>query len=274
MIGTLAELYLQTGDYPAALDAFEALAELPQAAGDPLVQQRVELLRQVAPLAADAQANPSLERTSALADALWEADARELAVGQYFTVLTEYDPQDPVALGRVGEVMFLEGRSEDAMLMLQRARASAAERDVAVPLNALLFLGNAAFAAGDLPLAIDAWEDYLAVADDPGRVPQLIERARAIQAGEPDPGLAPVGGDVQTVASGPELYQAACASCHGAQGGGGSGPALAGNPSVGRVANVEDLIRYGRGLMPGFQAQLDEEQITTLRDWVVATFAP
>jgi len=274
MIGTLAELYLQTGDYAAALDAFEALAALPQAGADPLVQQRVALLRQVAPLAADAQASPSLDRTSALADALWEADARELAVGQYFTVLTEYDPQDPVALGRVGEVMFLEGRSEDAMLMLQRARTSAAERDVAVPQNALLFLGNAAFAAGELPLAIDAWQDYLAVADDPGRVPQLIERAQAIQAGEPDPGLAPVGADVQAVASGPELYQAACASCHGVQGGGGSGPALAGNPSVARVANVEDLIRYGRGLMPGFQAQLDEDQITTLRDWVVATFAP
>lgn len=274
MVGTLAELYLQTGDYGQALDAFEDLAALPQASGDELVQERLTLLREVAPLARAADEDPTLERSSALADALWAADARELAVGEYFQILTEFDAEDPLALARVGETMFLEGRTDDAVLMLQRARASADARDVAVPQTALLFLGNAAFAAGDMPLAIDAWQDYLVVADDPGRVPQLIERAQAMEAGEADPGLAPVGENVQAIDDGASLYQAACAGCHGVQGGGGSGPALAGNPASGRPANVEDLIRYGRGLMPGFQAQLDDEQIILLRDWVVATFGP
>lgn len=274
MVGTLAELYLQTGDYTASLEAFEALAALPQAAGDELVEQRLTLLREIAPLARATSDTPTLEGTAALADALWTADARELAVGEYFTVLTEFDPEDPIALARVGETMFLDGRTDDAVLMLDRARTSAAARDVEMPTSGLLFLGNAAFAAGDMTLAIDAWEDYVEVADAPGRVPQLIERARAVQAGEPDPGLAPVGDDTQLISDGPALYQAACASCHGVQGGGGSGPALAGNPATGRPANVEDLIRYGRGLMPGFQAQFDDAQITTLRDWVVTTFAP
>lgn len=274
MVGTLAELYLQTGEYALALDAFEDLAALPQAAGDETVQQRLALLREVAPLARAAEEESSLEDTSALADALWAADARELAVGEYFSILTEFDAENPVALARVGETMFLEGRTDDAVLMLQRARDAAATREVAVPQTALLFLGNAAFAAGDMPLAIDAWEDYLVVADDPGRVPQLIERAQAMAAGEADPGLAPVGENVSAIADGAALYQAACAGCHGVQGGGGSGPTLAGNPASGRPANVEDLIRYGRGLMPGFQAQLDDAQITTLRDWLVATFAP
>ena len=274
MVGTLAELYLQTGDYPAALAAFEDLAALPQAADDALVQDRLALLREVAPLAEAAASQPAAERTAAIADALWAADARQLAVSEYFTILTEFDAEDPVALGRVGEVMFLEGRTDDAVLMLQRARASAQAREVSLPETALLFLGNAAFAAGDMPLAIDAWEDYLAVVDDPGRVPELIDRARAVEAGEPDPGLASTRPNLETISDGPGLYQALCVSCHGVEGGGGSGPALAGNPAVSRVANVEDLIRYGRGLMPGFQAQLDDEQVETLRDWVVATFAP
>lgn len=274
MVGTLAELYLQTGDYAAALEAFEDLASLPQAAGDELVQRRIELLREVAPLATAAEEEPGAEAISALADALWSAEARELAVGEYFTVLTEYDAENPVALARVGETMFLEGRTEDAVLMLERARAAASARDVDMPESGLLFLGNAAFAAGDMSLAIEAWEDYLLVAESPGRIPQLIERAQAMQAGQPDPGLAPVGDDVQAISDGAALYQAACAGCHGVQGGGGNGPALAGNPASGRAANVEDLIRYGRGLMPGFQAQFDDTQITTLRDWVVATFAP
>ena len=165
-----------------------------------------------------------------------------------------------------------------------------ADRDVALPSNALLFLGNAAFAEADYAAAIDAWEALLATDAPPGRVPQLLARAEALAAGEPDPGMGAVadadppettdggaaeGGDAaRQISDGPGLYAAHCAQCHGARGQGGSGPRLTGNPSVARVANVENLIRYGRGLMPGYQATLNEAQILTLRDWTVDTFAP
>jgi len=273
-LGTLGELYLQTGEYAASLEAFEALAALPTAANDPLVAERVELLRTTVPRAEATLNEPSAATFGALADTLWNAGALDAATREYFRLLTRFDPEEPVALARVGQVLFREGRNDDALMMLQRARATAAERQLLLSETALLFLGNAAFASGDYGLAIDAWEDHLAVAPDPGRVPQLIERARALQAGLPDPGLAPVGDDVQALASGPELFQASCAVCHGPQGRGGSGPPLAGNPAAGRPANVADLIRFGRGLMPGFQAQLSPEQILTLRDWVVDTFGP
>ena len=118
------------------------------------------------------------------------------------------------------------------------------------------------------------------------RVPQLIEQARARRDGTatgevelPMPGVpagaaSPSGAAQASLTGGAALFQANCASCHGPQGGGGVGPRLAGNRNAGRPANVESLIRFGRGMMPGFTGRLNDEQIETLRDWVVATFAP
>ena len=270
-LGTLGELYLQGADYGAALEAFEALASRPEAAQDGMVQQRLALLREVAPLAEVAEADPSTETVMALAGSLWDADATSAAARAYFRVLTEFDPNEPIALARVGELLFLDDRVDDAVAMLDRARLAAAERGTDLPPNTLLFLGNAAFAREDYTLAIDAWEQHLARADDPGRVPNLIERARALRDGDPN---AVDAETMRTISDGPALYQANCASCHGAQGGGGAGPRLAGNPASGRPANVESLIRFGRGMMPGFAATLDDEQVETLRDWVVASFGP
>ncbi len=288
-LGTLGELYLQSGEYGAALEAFEALAALPQASGDPMVQERLRLLREIAPLAERAESSPTVETVMALAEGLWDADARNAAARSYFRVLTELDPQQPIALARVGELLFLDGRSGDAVEVLQRARASAADRDVTLPGNALLFLGNAAFAQQDWQLAIDAWNQHLDAGAPAGRVPDLIERARAFRDGEADPDAADAmpmpgaaagasdgadPGQAQLVLDGPQLYQANCATCHGPDGGGGSGPPLAGNRNAGRAANVESLIRFGRGTMPGFAGSLSDEQIVTLRDWVVTTFGP
>ncbi len=270
-LGTLGEIYLQAGDFGASLEAFEALASRPEAAQDGMVQQRLALLREVAPLAEQADADPSAETVMALAGALWDADASSAAARAYFRVLTEFDPNEPIALARVGELLFLDNRVDDAVAMLDRARLAAAERDTELPQNTLLFLGNAAFAREDYTLAIDAWEQHLARADDPGRVPALIERARALRDG--DPGAVDAEA-MRTINDGEGLFQANCASCHGAQGAGGAGPRLAGNPAAGRPANVESLIRFGRGMMPGFAATLDDEQVETLRDWVVATFGP
>lgn len=288
-LGSLGELYLQQGAYLQALEAFEALDALANVETDDLVVERLELLRRLEPLARAVEDDPDAADLRAFGDALWAEEARNAAVQQYFRILTEFDPNDPLALARVGEALFLRGSTADAVQILERARTAAADRDADLPPNALLFLGNAAFAEADYDAAIDAWEAHLATADAPGRVPQLLARAEALAAGEPDPGMGAVadagagapgadagsaGTSATQVADGPGLYAAHCAQCHGARGQGGSGPRLTDNPSVARVANVENLIRYGRGLMPGYQAILSEEEILTLRDWTVDTFAP
>jgi len=76
-----------------------------------------------------------------------------------------------------------------------------------------------------------------------------------------------------SVPDGRQLFLANCAACHGAGGQGGAGPALAGNGSAANAANVRDAIRYGRGVMPAFQAQLSGTQIAALVDYVTKTLA-
>jgi len=274
VLGSLGEVYLQEGLYADALAAFEALSALPVAQGDELVLERIAFLQDVAPLQVAVDANPNVPDLLALADALWEFDARTAAVQHYFRILTEFDAQEPIALARVGELLFLEGAIDDAVEILTRARDNAQARSVQLPVDTLLFLGNAAFAREQYTLAIAAWEEHLERAETPGRVPQLVARAEALAAGEPDPGMGVVSQDVQALSDGPSLYAAHCAACHGVNGGGGTGPRLAGNGDVARRANVESLIMYGRGLMPGFQAILNDEQVRILTDWTVDTFAP
>lgn len=290
-LGTLAELYLAAGDYGAAEDALEDLLATPEAAGDVTVGERLALVRDLAPLAAAAEADANPATLLPLAEALWQGGDRERAAESYFRVLTEFDAEHPTALARVGELLFLSGRNDDALALLDRARSAAATRDEPLPENALLFLGNAAFSAEEWALAVDAWRDHLEVTDEPGRVPSLIEQAQARARGEeppagetslPLPGAAageddgaaatPVG--AAAADAGAELFAQNCATCHGAQGAGGSGPRLAGNPSVGRARHVASIIRDGRGMMPGFRAQLSDEEIDTLTGWLVEAFAP
>lgn len=64
------------------------------------------------------------------------------------------------------------------------------------------------------------------------------------------------------------LYSAHCAVCHGGFGEGGVGPRLRDNPRANQPANVRSLIRFGRGMMPGFGAVLSENEIELLLQWV------
>ncbi len=67
-------------------------------------------------------------------------------------------------------------------------------------------------------------------------------------------------------ASGPEIYSQLCARCHGADLGGGIGPALgAGSDLVDRTDEyIEGVLRGGRGSMPAFGNTLDDVQIDRL----------
>jgi len=68
------------------------------------------------------------------------------------------------------------------------------------------------------------------------------------------------GGRASTGAS---IYRQSCAGCHGASGGGGVGPALAGQVAD-RFPDVADqiaVVTEGRGGMPAFGGRLSAEEV-------------
>lgn len=80
--------------------------------------------------------------------------------------------------------------------------------------------------------------------------------------------LATGGGQQMADMSAAEIYVLRCAACHGPNGGGGSGPALAGNPAVAASEYVEGVITNGLRTMPGFGRVLSTEQISDLAAYV------
>jgi mono/diheme cytochrome c family protein len=85
----------------------------------------------------------------------------------------------------------------------------------------------------------------------------------ALFVNEPD-----TGGGAASTPPGASVYAANCAGCHGADGGGGIGPQLAGRV-VDRFPDAADqiaVVTSGRGGMPAFKGRLTPEQI----DQVVA----
>ena len=271
----LGEVYFSTAQPDAAIEALETFLAQPEGAGDEEVTERLETFRTVAPVLNEATANPSEESLLALGDVYWQSEERDRAAEIYARVLETYNPDTAVALSRIGQVLFFAGRNEEAIELFTRAR----EAD-ATDLPTLLFLGNAYFSLDRLEEAIGVWESYVEVAGEgnAGRVPGLIEDARARLAGEPvegadSPSAESPAGEAVVQVSARELYTDNCAACHGPQGQGGSGPALAGNRNALREANVRNIIEYGRGTMPGYGAQLSEAQLTKLTDYVVNELA-
>jgi mono/diheme cytochrome c family protein/tetratricopeptide (TPR) repeat protein len=273
---TLAEVYFVSGQTAEAVETLESFVATPEGANDEEAQTRLETFKQIAPVSQAANANPTQENQLALADAYWTAEERERAADVYLNVLTEFGPHNDIALSRVGQTLFFAGRTEDAVGVLEQARGVNSEN-----LDTLLFLGNGYFSLNRYQEAIDTWETYVTVAggeDKAGRVPGLIETARArltdpnapIQDGLGETTDASVG---STTSEGQQLYAMNCAACHGVNGEGGSGPALVGNARAADEANVQNIITYGRGLMPGFSATLTPEQIEVLTQFVTRELA-
>lgn len=279
---TLGEVHLALGDFDAARSALEAYLDTAEGAGDETATARLELIDAVAPLASAAEADPTEENLLALADAYWERDLRQQAVSVYFRVLTEVSPDSVPALTRTAEALFLSGRPQDAVGLFERARSLAGARGEQLDAHSLLLLGNAHFAGGSYAAAIDAWEAHLDVAEEPGRVPDLIASAEARLAGEAESaqagavgasadasaGGAGAGSAADTAVRAQRLFNANCATCHGAAGQGGVGPTLVGNPRAQNPANVASIVRLGRGSMPGFGAVLSEGDLELLVEWV------
>lgn len=296
----VGELNFAFGRFDRAKEAWQAFLDHPEGAGDELVSSRLALTEELQPLAELAAEDPSKENLLAYADVLWRHDERSRAVDAYFRVLTQHDPNEAVALGRTGQLMFTSGRNEDAIALMERAAMS----DDVEP-ETLLFLGNAYFTEERYSEAISVWERHVALVgeESAGRVPSLIADARQrLAAAEGTAGASPVGEAVgedestgnaadagaagaspvqgaenaQLVAeprTGATLFAEHCAACHGPAGQGGFGPRLAGSSRAANENNVSDAVRFGRGAMPGFAPVLSSEELTALIDYVTRELA-
>lgn len=70
-------------------------------------------------------------------------------------------------------------------------------------------------------------------------------------------------------AAGQALYEANCASCHGTDGTGGSGPDLV--EEAPPKSEVIELVYYGEDAMPAFADSLEDQEIADITAYVVET---
>lgn len=218
---------------------------LPRLPGETTVTQRAEA-RELKALSDKAKKTGAVEDLLAWGRKAFELGVYEQAAEAYLEVLKK-DPRNVEAVRRVGILLFLSGRPEEARLFLeiaQHAEPMAAE--------GWLFLGNLYFQEGRYQEAIAAWERYLEVGGEAReRVQGLIAMARAQAQGGKD---------------GKSVYQARCAACHGARGEGGVGPRLQGNPILKAKEAVREIVLQGRGTMPA--VPLSPEELSALLDYL------
>ncbi len=256
---TLAEVYFSTDKIDKAIQTLETFLATPEGKDDTQVLERINIFKQVADAAKIAQDTPNEQTLSSLADTYWQLEERERAAEVYISILSQYNPHNAIALSRIGQVLFMSGRTEDAIGLLEEAKGIDDKN-----LDTLLFLGNAYFSQERYQEAITVWETYVTVAGSPeqaGRVPSLIESAKAR--------LASPGSETPE-----QLFVANCSTCHGLQGQGVTGATLKGNIRATDPANVQSAIQFGRGTMPGFAATLTPEQIAILVTYVTEVIAP
>lgn len=266
----LGEVSWTINDLPTAQDAytdFLALATLPE----PYVEQRVALLEQVLPLVDSAAENPTEEAFMQLGGIYWQADEPQRAVENYFRVLTEYDPMNAEALSRTGQLLYRAGRPDDAIGTIERAAVSAGGLNQLEP-ESVRALADSYLQLGVWDGAAFTYEAYIAMVGETnaGDAVDLMAAAAARSTGQIDDATASEAIDLVV---GRQIFSSVCAECHGPQGGGGSGTALTGNPRSGNRANVVDAVRFGRGLMPAFQAQLTDSQIEAVVMYVTSVLA-
>jgi mono/diheme cytochrome c family protein len=218
---------------------------LPRLPGETTVTARAEA-RELKALSDKAKKTGAVEDLLAWGRKAFELGVYEQAAEAYLEVLKK-DPQNVEAVRRVGILLFMSGRPEEARLFLeiaQHADPKAAE--------GWLFLGNLYFQEGRYQEAIAAWERYLEVGGEAReRVQGLIAMARAQAQGGRD---------------GKSVYQARCAACHGARGEGGVGPRLQGNPILKAKEAVREIVLQGRGTMPA--VPLSPEELSALLDYL------
>ena len=258
----LGEVNFRMGKVDKAIKYLEEFLAQPEGSKFEDVAKRLKSFKAISPALNAATAESSDDNLRNLADAYWLADEKELAANIYLNLMKNIDPnedgldpQNEPIFSRVGQYFFLKSQTDDAIIMLERA--TLLNQD---DLDALLFLGNAYFSKEMYQPAINVWNLYVEKAgpEEAGRVPSLIEAAQAKLDGIANP----------EAISGRQIFVSNCATCHGANGEGGAGPKLSANPRAADIGNVENIVKYGRGIMPGFQAKLSEEERALVVDYV------
>lgn len=199
----------------------------------------------------EAAANRSNKAADWLAFANRAYDLQDFgrAIPAYIKV-AELEPKNPVAVRRFGVLLFMGGRTQQAVPLLEIATKAEPGQP-----EGWLFLGNAYFQLGKPKDAIRAWEGYLkAGGEAKERVQGLIDTAKARLSA---PG-----------SSGRGVYLQSCAACHGPQAQGGSGPELKGNPVVKLPEAVREIVTKGRGGMPAIP--LSPQELKALLDYLKA----
>ena len=75
---------------------------------------------------------------------------------------------------------------------------------------------------------------------------------------------------IALVEEGESLFDRNCSGCHGAEGQGGAGPELAGNPTLSSRATVIGRILWGEPVhgMPAFSGVLDDREVAAIATYI------
>lgn len=266
---TLGQVRYSLGRLAGAAEAWSAYLATPLGEGDDETAELAARAQTLAPLVDAVQRDGNEASYLALADALWEAGDRPRAASFYAERLQRFEGEPPRAVRRLGMALFFAGNAEQAVLALERARVLEPTEP-----ETLLFLGNAYRSLNDRTRAVEAWRAYIGAvggAANAGRVPQLIAEASRGPASSAE---AAAGAAAGAAATGGGLFAANCVSCHGAGGSGAVGPRLAGNPRASDGVLVENTVRFGRNLMPGFGVLLSGAEIELIVDYVASLARP
>lgn len=267
----LGEVAFARGDLAQAIDAYDDFAATPEGAAEPGTEQRIQLLARIQPLDAAVQGEPSIENLMALGDAYWDASEPQRAVENYFRVLTEIDPNQPRALARTGQLLYVAGRPADAVGAIERAAVAAGGLEQ-LGADSVMTLADAYAQTGAWGEAAAAYDAYVAIVgpDAGAAAAALAEAARQQASGGPGTDA----GNAALPAIGRQVFAANCSACHGPNGEGGVGARLSGSNRAASEANVRDAVRFGRGMMPAFQAELQPSDLDAVVAYVTQVLAP
>lgn len=123
----------------------------------------------------------------------------------------------------------------------------------------------------EAPGGADAGNDGAAPDEQPGSEQQDAPPAADDPPATGHEGADPLGSAVDMAAqmeAGESLYMANCTTCHGPNGGGGAGPAHAGNQNLADTQFVLRAIHDGPGFMPAFAPTLDDQQIAAIATFI------
>ncbi len=142
MLITLAEIYFNLGNLENAIELWRSYIATPEGADDETTKERLAMVRGLASKYEAIEENPNEANLMEFADTFWHLEQRQLAQYAYLRILRDYNPNNTLALSRVGQVMFIRGSTEEAITLLRRAR-ELEKRQSTQGLDKSLFLENA-----------------------------------------------------------------------------------------------------------------------------------